>query len=680
MDDIAPPRRPNGRLQACDPCRKRKLACDHTQPICGRCTKRKQESECVYLSTGPKRPRSRSPLPSPTSSAQLSSSTRHEPHRLSQSTPAVRPDAQAPGSIGTGYLGPTSYCHVYDSLSLLHGSEGIVSPQSENTTHPTPAVEAAQQHSQSHLSVRVRDMALTVLRNVPDPVRGTRLLLSFKNDGWDRMVTLRLVQSFYSTFGHYFSSPPPSVDRRDFEAVIQTLCTNTARPFTDDEPDPERWYAQFSGANMRWESLGMLSIYWQFVPGSDRGAWNAKRSAEFDRNFGIARENLRLCVELCKEFSAGNTLMVYLSQKCTAVDSMLVGDADLLVWRSHAEAMALVTFLGFHVLEERDRHRVSFMSEIKKSLYHHMYAMAQLLVSFTGRPPMMSRRFASAPLPLDIGAEYLFAGHDDLVKAIERLDEKGWNTDGKMHFFTRIRARSILAAIREEIFEIALSNEQVASIETLLKLRDRELQAVSEFPSCIQFNPLDLEDQTVPMLTVSARLFLQQEHLQNMFFVDRLLLRYGYEDKGDLLKISYDLVTLTLPRFAAFRNDAEWLVMAYAVPAGGILCLELLKPSLHVKFPNDPKITRSNIIQKLSLLVAYLDWVGPSGVNGALCSDAKSIIQRVLDQTLNAASSVYEQPTVFEWDPPTQLDFNFDLLDTFNWNRPDFPSSQQSNQ
>ncbi len=87
-----------------------------------------------------------------------------------------------------------------------------------------------------------------------------------------------------------------------------------------------------------------------------------------------------------------------------------------------------------------------------------------------------------------------------------------------------------------------------------IKLRDRELQAVSEFPSCIQFNPLDLEDQTVPMLTVSARLFLQQEHLQNMFFVDRLLLRYGYEDKGDLLKISYDLVTLTLPRYVVISN------------------------------------------------------------------------------------------------------------------------------
>lgn len=28
------PRRPNGRPQACDPCRRRKVACGHGQPVC----------------------------------------------------------------------------------------------------------------------------------------------------------------------------------------------------------------------------------------------------------------------------------------------------------------------------------------------------------------------------------------------------------------------------------------------------------------------------------------------------------------------------------------------------------------------------------------------------------------------------------------------------------------------
>src|SRR5687768_1999860 len=39
-------RRLNGRPQACDPCRSRKVSCDHAQPVCRRCEKRGER--CVY--------------------------------------------------------------------------------------------------------------------------------------------------------------------------------------------------------------------------------------------------------------------------------------------------------------------------------------------------------------------------------------------------------------------------------------------------------------------------------------------------------------------------------------------------------------------------------------------------------------------------------------------------------
>lgn len=43
-----PPLRRNGKLQACEPCRKGKLACDHTTPFCGRCVRRKSTARCIY--------------------------------------------------------------------------------------------------------------------------------------------------------------------------------------------------------------------------------------------------------------------------------------------------------------------------------------------------------------------------------------------------------------------------------------------------------------------------------------------------------------------------------------------------------------------------------------------------------------------------------------------------------
>lgn len=43
-----PPLRRNGKQQACEPCRKGKLACDHAYPFCGRCTRRKTTARCIY--------------------------------------------------------------------------------------------------------------------------------------------------------------------------------------------------------------------------------------------------------------------------------------------------------------------------------------------------------------------------------------------------------------------------------------------------------------------------------------------------------------------------------------------------------------------------------------------------------------------------------------------------------
>lgn len=606
-------------------------------------------------------------------------SARHRPPPSNDGSPALNSNVQAP-SAGPGYLGPTSYCSVFEdaenTLLLLKGPE-IATLQSKSISS-----HATVEDSPDIMSPRIREMCLAVLENVPDPSKGVYLRHKQGCDGWIRPVAVRVAHSLYETYGDYF------VNRSGarFEELARKFCINTSRPFSDDEPDPERWIGQFLGENMRWELVGLLSMFWDFIPGSRTTIWLGKRSAQYDRGFRTTRQNLRFCLEICKEFSHGNSMMLYLCQRCTVVDSKAVGDANLIVWRSHAEVCSLMTFLGFHAVDEKDRRKTTLSAEIKKRMYHHVYSMSMIVTPFTGRPPLVSKRYARTPLPLDIQDDALFSDTDTLRKAVGRLDERGWNTDGEIYAVSRVRARSILGAIREEILEIALSNNPVATIDTLLELRTRALQAISELPSWVRFDHSDLTDRSIASEILAARVNIQLEHLQNLFFLERLLLRYGHSDKGDLLEVSYDLVTLTLPtwtdmdRLSEMSSDCEWFVMAYAVPGGGILCLELLKPTLHIRPHRDPRITRSSIIQKLSLLVGYLTWVSPSGPNGNLCSDARSVIQRVLDQTLNTAPSVHEPPAVIDWDYSTQVDFEFDLLDTFDWNRPDFPSSQQSNQ
>lgn len=112
--------------------------------------------------------------------------------------------------------------------------------------------------------------------------------------------------------------------------------------------------------------------------------------------------------------------------------------------------------------------------------------------------------------------------------------------------------------------------------------------------------------------------------------------------------------------------------MAYAAPGGGILCQELLKPTFRGAHPKAPELTRSNIIQRLSLLIGFLDWIQPPTANADLCSDCKQIIQRVLDHHLNAETSDGGNIDTFDWNFNSQLDFNFDLLDTYDWLRTEY--------
>ena len=107
--------------------------------------------------------------------------------------------------------------------------------------------------------------------------------------------------------------------------------------------------------------------------------------------------------------------------------------------------------------------------------------------------------------------------------------------------------------------------------------------------------------------------------------------------------------------------------MAYAAPASGILCLELLRPSFQNTHPRDRSISRSTIIQSLSLLVGCLDQIHSTAPNGMLCANCKRIVQYVLDYRLNATTETGFNLDSFDWDVPTQVEFDFALLDTFDW-------------
>jgi hypothetical protein len=88
--------RRNGKLQACEPCRKGKMRCDHMMPICGRCAKRSKPDQCVYHPA----PLTKAPNPHDTNSDQSSprvnsfGTAYHSPSDRECVRDAVYPDAK----------------------------------------------------------------------------------------------------------------------------------------------------------------------------------------------------------------------------------------------------------------------------------------------------------------------------------------------------------------------------------------------------------------------------------------------------------------------------------------------------------------------------------------------------------------------------------------------------------
>ncbi|ROW04898.1 hypothetical protein VMCG_04902 [Cytospora schulzeri] len=599
-----------------------------------------------------------------------------------------------PVELLEGYLGYTSFLAVYretrDSLSLAQGPSADISARTSINDSPQSS-EVRGGHTADGdnnksvvLSPRILEHSLIVLRRIPSTDVALSLFQKHTNpnDGWIRLAAQRVIESMLSVFGRQLRSRKP----KDLEELARILSENTAKPWCEEEPDPDAWQASFSGQNMRWECLGILFTYWALASLSDQ----AHRTEPQKSITAVYHEAAELCIDLCRN-SVPNSLLQYLTYKVAVIDSIKSGDTSPGFWKLHGQQIALATYLGMHTIQQSASYVPTVAAEARRRLISQIFVVDKAAASFNGRPPLLSRKYMLTPLPLDLCDEVLLSDPDTIAKAVEALDDNGWNKDGKCYSTTIVRARRMLASVKDEVMEVSLGDPTCTSTEALLALRERELEAFSGLPGDVKYRSEDVRDLRVTSSELYAKIVIHLEHLQNLFFISRLLIKWGYSNHAELLKVSFEMVAVTLvfwthmDRLAGLHGDFEWLVMAYAAPAGGILCNELLGPPQHIHIAG---MTRSSIIQQLSLLNGFLDWVSPSAPNGDLCSSCKTVIQHVLDHALNAppqgsSDAADENAFDFNIDLSSDIDaingyFNFDLLDTYDWLRPDMLSNQHS--
>lgn len=94
---------------------------------------------------------------------------------------------------------------------------------------------------------------------------------------------------------------------------------------------------------------------------------------------------------------------------------------------------------------------------------------------------------------------------------------------------------------------------------------------VAEFPISLKYDPEDLLNSNIETQQLYIKIITQLEHLQNLFFTDRLLVQYGFTMGDNLLETSLALATLALhfwthkDQFAdtIMMRSFEWLVSVY---------------------------------------------------------------------------------------------------------------------
>lgn len=132
------------------------------------------------------------------------------------------------------------------------------------------------------------------------------------------------------------------------------------------------------------------------------------------------------------------------------------------------ENIATATYLGIHAIPYDANYVASASSEAQRRLVSQVFVIDKVAAAFSGRPPLLSRKYMTTPLPLDLSDEALMADADTLAREVEALDENGWSQRNDCHSATIVRARRLLMTVKDKIMEMALGSSTSATTEALL--------------------------------------------------------------------------------------------------------------------------------------------------------------------------------------------------------------------
>ncbi|OAA64726.1 Transcription factor [Niveomyces insectorum RCEF 264] len=610
--------------------------------------------------------------------------------RPTQSLPSSAPAAS--DGNDAGYMGPSSAStFVQEANDLL-----VPSAAQPGDTTARPQEEVCPTRSETLKDATFDDRELEtgaeVLFCIPSSGESKALLKDNASpvDSWLPSAAVHICESMWSAYGAHLEEPRLE---HTVKQMARRICDQANHQLDETRGSGRSWLSSFSGTSLRWESLGILFALWAVKVAqkmnNDDDRRDLPRDGSADQNGADARfRGYVKCVESCLRLSrwqqSGNTIILYLLIKYTHLASIVHGDASLMANTALADAVSVATKLGLHVDHAPNAEPMAFFfSQIRRRLFGHLFTLDKVASVFSGRPPLLSGQYCSVSLPLDISDQILLesAGLDSVP--FDHVDQNGWNTYGGLHSTTVLRARTMMAYIKEEILRLVLGVGQTIRVDHLLQLLERQLRTYGSFPACLIYETGGTDFKTLDTRAIFAQILILLEHLQNLFLIKRILVRTRTDSLDgmsligtcqEILCVAHDMWTKS-SRIRTLRYSFGWMLVGYVCPAAGLLCGELLTAysPLHASRSYPQK---SDVVIQLSLLHSFLGFVKADSANATLCTRAEHLIHRVLQQTLNADQTDQDlRPQEHDQsmgEPQRAADgsntfFSFELLDTFDW-------------
>lgn len=575
-------------------------------PVCYRCKRRRVASECKY---GP------SPIKVSTKGSTASgvpSSTDVVP-RSDAAVDLRQSDGYEIFAAGfnyvqkcpNGYLGPTAYSAIFLEhqgkldMGLLDPCKGYYKYTDDaricEHSHNLSVSHKLGCHTPAAAAIR---LGADILKAMPSQEKCTRLVERYGvfEDIVSHKPSIKIVhQSWWDTYGSCLKEPR---DAAHLFAVSEELCRNAWSFLGTELPrNHNEWVASCQGHNFRWELLGILLSMFGLAAGS-LPEWDSLSATQEGhpsdrRKFACSmRDLVEGCLLLCDHADNVSSLGVWLQYCSNALqrscetgktsevptsfpeESSLQTCLGYLLWKRHGSLVSSVTALGLH-REPKEDYPENFMaSELRKRQFIGVFVTDKTMAAMSGRPPLLSRRYSTCQLPLDISEDELIAEEPRLSEIKSKLDSHGWNTSGEVYPSTWARGLLLMNIIREEVLEITLdaSNErselmleyidsEQGSVNTKLRCSDLSKRCddfYARLPQKIRYNPKQ------PIIT-TAHIFPRQVGLHLLylhchFLLERLSVSRTSSSRQRLVDLAIEMLNdiLTLWAKRDWLLDFQW--------------------------------------------------------------------------------------------------------------------------